>query len=40
MQFGQRGQKFVREHFAVEQMVDHIYDLYRKLAAERGLPVQ
>ena len=38
-QFGRRGRQFVREHFAVEQMVDHIYDLYRKLAAERGLPV-
>ena len=38
-QFGRRGQQFVREHFAVEQMVDHIYDLYRKLAAQRGLPV-
>lgn len=38
-QFGRRGQQFVREHFSVEQMVDHIYDLYRKLAAERGLPV-
>ena len=37
-QFGQRGRQFVREHFAVEQMVDGIYHLYLKLAAERGLP--
>lgn len=37
-QFAQRGQKFVREHFAVEQMVDHIYHLYLKLAAARGMP--
>src|SRR5216117_447300 len=33
-QFGQRGRQFVREHFAVEQMVDGIYHLYLKLAAE------
>lgn len=38
-QFALRGQQFVREHFAVERMVDNIYDLYRKLAAERRLPV-
>jgi glycosyltransferase involved in cell wall biosynthesis len=34
---GQRGQQFVRERFAVERMVDDLYALYRKLAAERGL---
>jgi glycosyltransferase involved in cell wall biosynthesis len=39
MQFGRAGQQFVREHFSVEQMVDRIYNLYQKLAAERGLPV-
>jgi glycosyltransferase involved in cell wall biosynthesis len=38
-QFGARGQKFVREHFAVEQMVDQLHALYLKLAAIRGLPV-
>jgi glycosyltransferase involved in cell wall biosynthesis len=36
-QFGSRGSAFVRENFAVEKMVDDIYDLYLKLAAERGL---
>jgi glycosyltransferase involved in cell wall biosynthesis len=36
-QFGTRGQNFVRENFAVEKMVDDIYNLYLKLAAERGL---
>jgi len=35
--FGERGQEFVRQNFAVEQMVDRLYDLYRKLAAEHGL---
>ena len=30
---GRRGQQFVRENFAVEQMVDTIYNLYLKLAA-------
>ena len=34
---GQRGQEFVRAHFSVEQMVERIHDLYRNLAAERGL---
>ena len=36
-QFGLRGQQFIRENFAVEKMVDAIYNLYLKLAAERGL---
>jgi len=36
-QFGTRGQKFVTDHFGVERMVDSLYDLYQKLAAERGL---
>jgi glycosyltransferase involved in cell wall biosynthesis len=35
--FGQSGQDFVRENFAVEKMVDSIYNLYLKLAAERGI---
>jgi glycosyltransferase involved in cell wall biosynthesis len=34
---GRSGTDFVRENFAVEQMVDTIYNLYLKLAAERGL---
>jgi len=34
---GRRGQQFVRENFAVEQMVDNLYHLYLKLAAERGV---
>jgi len=34
---GRRGQQFVRENFAVERMVDNLYHLYQKLAAERGL---
>ena len=33
---GRSGQDFVRENFAVEKMVDAIYNLYLKLAAERG----
>ncbi len=34
---GRRGQQFVRENFAVEQMVDTLYHLYQKLAAEVGV---
>ena len=34
---GRSGTGFVRENFDVEQMVDTIYNLYLKLAAERGL---
>ena len=34
--FGERGREFVRDHFAVERMVDSLYTLYQKLAAERG----
>jgi glycosyltransferase involved in cell wall biosynthesis len=34
---GRRGQQFVRENFAVEKMVDAIYNLYLKLAADHGL---
>ncbi len=34
---GQRGRQFVRENFPVEKMVDNIYDLYLRLAAERGM---
>jgi glycosyltransferase involved in cell wall biosynthesis len=37
IQFGSRGQDFVRENFSVGQMVDSIYDLYLKLAAARGI---
>jgi len=37
-QFGRRGQQFVRENFSIESMVDSLYHLYLKLAAERGLP--
>jgi glycosyltransferase involved in cell wall biosynthesis len=36
---GRRGREFVRENFAVEKMVDTLYHLYLKLAAERGLRV-
>jgi glycosyltransferase involved in cell wall biosynthesis len=32
---GRRGQQFVRENFAVELMVDTIYNLYLKLAAKK-----
>jgi glycosyltransferase involved in cell wall biosynthesis len=35
--FGRSGTNFVRENFAVEKMVDAIYNLYLKLAAERGI---
>ena len=31
---GRRGQQFVRDNFAVEQMVDNLYHLYLKLAAD------
>jgi phosphatidylinositol alpha-1,6-mannosyltransferase len=34
---GRRGQQFVRENFAVEQMVDNLYALYLKLAADAGV---
>ncbi len=34
---GQRGQKFVRENFAVEKMVNDQYNLYLKLAAAVGV---
>jgi glycosyltransferase involved in cell wall biosynthesis len=35
--FGRRGMQFVRENFSVEKMVDDQYNLYLKLAAERGV---
>jgi glycosyltransferase involved in cell wall biosynthesis len=35
--FGHSGAGFVRKNFAVEKMVDAIYDLYQKLAAARGI---
>jgi glycosyltransferase involved in cell wall biosynthesis len=35
--FGERGQQFVKENFSVEKMVDDQYNVYLKLAAERGL---
>ena len=34
---GRSGQLFVRENFAVEKMVDAIYNLYLKLAAAVGV---
>jgi glycosyltransferase involved in cell wall biosynthesis len=34
---GRRGRQFVRENFAVEQMVDSLYTLYLKLAAAVGV---
>ncbi len=34
---GEAGRDYVRENFAVEKMVDAIYNLYLKLAADRGL---
>ena len=34
---GRRGRQFVRENFAVEQMVNNLYALYLKLAAEVGV---
>jgi glycosyltransferase involved in cell wall biosynthesis len=36
--FALRGRQFVSERFDVEQMVDHLYALYLKLAAEHNLP--
>jgi glycosyltransferase involved in cell wall biosynthesis len=38
-QFGERGQSFVRDNFGVEQMVENIYLLYRKLADQHGLQI-
>ena len=35
--FGLTGQKFVRENFSVEKMVNDQYNLYLKLVAERGI---
>ncbi len=35
---GRRGREFVRERFGVEQMVDHLYALYVKLAAGKSGP--
>lgn len=35
--FGKAGQKFIHENFAVEKMVDAIYNLYQNLAAECGI---
>jgi glycosyltransferase involved in cell wall biosynthesis len=34
---GRNGRQFVRERFGVERMVDDLYALYHKLAAERGI---
>jgi glycosyltransferase involved in cell wall biosynthesis len=34
---GQQGQKFVRDNFSIEKMVNDQYDVYLKLAAQRGL---
>jgi glycosyltransferase involved in cell wall biosynthesis len=34
---GQRGQQFVKENFSVEKMGDDQYNVYLKLAAERGI---
>jgi glycosyltransferase involved in cell wall biosynthesis len=34
---GRHGRQFVRENFAVEQMVDNLYHLYLKLAAAVGV---
>ncbi len=35
--FGERGRQFVKENFSVEKMVDDQYNIYLKLAAERGI---
>jgi glycosyltransferase involved in cell wall biosynthesis len=35
--FGRAGTAFVRQNFSVEKMVDDQYNVYLKLAAERGL---
>jgi glycosyltransferase involved in cell wall biosynthesis len=35
--FGAHGQQFVKENFSVEKMVDDQYNIYLKLAAERGV---
>jgi glycosyltransferase involved in cell wall biosynthesis len=35
---GRRGQQFVRENFAVEQMVDNLYHLYQSLQREGERP--
>jgi glycosyltransferase involved in cell wall biosynthesis len=36
-EFGRRGQQFARKNFSVEKMVDDQYNVYLKLAAERGI---
>ena len=35
--FGRAGQHFVRENFSIEKMVDDQYNVYLKLAAQRGI---
>jgi glycosyltransferase involved in cell wall biosynthesis len=35
---GRRGQQMVKECFCVERMVDDLYALYLRLAAERRMP--
>jgi glycosyltransferase involved in cell wall biosynthesis len=35
--FGERGRRFVKDNFSVEKMVDDQYNVYLKLAAERGI---
>jgi len=37
-EFGERGRAFVSKRFAVEQMVDAIYELYLRLVREHDLP--
>ncbi len=34
---GQRGQRFVGEHFGVERLVDSLYHLYMQLASDHGI---
>jgi glycosyltransferase involved in cell wall biosynthesis len=38
--FGQKGQSFVRENFAVEKMVEQIHQLYLKLLGQNGIAVE
>jgi glycosyltransferase involved in cell wall biosynthesis len=35
--FGQAGSAFVQENFSIEKMVADQYDVYQRLAAQRGL---
>jgi glycosyltransferase involved in cell wall biosynthesis len=40
VRLAEAGRQFVRQRFSVEQLVDDQFDLYHRLARERGLPLR